>query len=87
MSFPITKCGQRNYYRSESMAKLNNEIQVSDVPELSAKIEETSAMAEEMNATAAEIERAIDTIAVKAQEGAESAGEVSKGLMNSGTMP
>ncbi|NLX77344.1 MAG: methyl-accepting chemotaxis protein [Clostridiaceae bacterium] len=65
---------------SESMAKLNNEIQVmSDITqELSAKIEETSAMAEEMNATAAEIERAIDTIAVKAQEGAESAGEVSK---------
>ena len=65
---------------SESMSKLNNEIQVmsSITQELSAKIEETSAMTEEINATTTEIERAIDTIANKAQEGAESANEVSK---------
>lgn len=65
---------------SNSMSKLTDEINVMSAitQELSAKMEETSAMAEEMNATATEIEKAIDSIANKAQEGAVSASEVSR---------
>ena len=52
MLFQNQKRGQCNYC-TESMSKLNNEIQVmsSITQELSAKIEETSAMTEEINAT------------------------------------
>lgn len=65
---------------SENMTRLTDEIHAisSIIEELSAKMEETSAMSEEMNATTTEIESAIESIAAKAQDGAETAGEVSK---------
>jgi len=44
--------------------------------ELSAGMEETGASAEEMNATASEIERAVETIAEKAEDGASKSGEI-----------
>lgn len=50
--------------------------------ELSSGIQETSAMAEEMNATSIEIEAAIDSIAHRANEGAEYASEVSRRAHN-----
>lgn len=70
---------QANSVTGENMARLTDQISVmaSITQDLSAKMEETSAMAEEMNATTTEIESAIESIAVKAQQGAESAGEVS----------
>jgi methyl-accepting chemotaxis protein len=40
-------------------------------------MEETAASSEEMNATASEIDQAVETIATKAQQGAISAGEIS----------
>ncbi len=46
--------------------------------ELSAGTEETAASTEEMNATSLEIEKAIEVIATKAQDGAITAGNVSK---------
>jgi methyl-accepting chemotaxis protein len=63
-----------------SMAELEDDINImSDITQkLSSQMQETSAMAEEMNATSLVIESAIDSIAAKAQEGAESASEVSK---------
>ncbi|NLG88357.1 MAG: methyl-accepting chemotaxis protein [Clostridiaceae bacterium] len=64
----------------ESISKLTEEIHAisSIIQELSAQMEETSAMSEEMNATTNEIEAAIESIAKKAHEGSETAGEVSK---------
>lgn len=46
--------------------------------ELSASMEETAASGEEMSASATEIERAVGSIALKAQQGAISAGEISR---------
>lgn len=46
--------------------------------ELSAGMEETAASSEEMSATASEIERAVESIALKAQQGAVSAGEINR---------
>jgi methyl-accepting chemotaxis protein len=46
--------------------------------ELSAGMEETAASTEEMNATAVEIETAIESIAEKAQSGAESVSKINK---------
>mgnify|MGYP000880146762 CR=1 FL=1 len=65
---------------NDNMAGLTDDIKVMSniIQQLSSKMEETSAMAEEMNATSLEIENAIDSIANKAQEGAESANVVSE---------
>ena len=46
--------------------------------EMSAGMEEMAASAEEMNATSIEIDKAVESIATKAQEGAVTAGEISK---------
>ncbi len=46
--------------------------------ELSAGMEETGASAQEMNATASEIERAVETVAEKAEDGAGKSGEIHK---------
>lgn len=56
----------------------NLEIASTTVEELSAGMEETASATEEINATSAEIETAVESIAEKAQEGAISAGEISK---------
>lgn len=63
---------------NENMAALTSEIDFMSgiIQKLSSKMDENSAMAEEMNAASSEIEGAIDSIANKAQNGAESAGEV-----------
>lgn len=57
-------------------------IQMTDIAstteELSAGMEETASSTEEMNATSAQIEEAVENIANRAQEGAVSAGEISK---------
>ncbi|MDR0220785.1 MAG: methyl-accepting chemotaxis protein, partial [Lachnospiraceae bacterium] len=44
--------------------------------ELSAGMQETGASAQEMSATAAEIERAVETVAEKAEDGASKSGEI-----------
>jgi len=65
---------------NEGMEKLNRSIEgiSATTEELSAGTEETAASAEEMNATSIEIERAIDSIASKAQEGAITVSDVNK---------
>jgi len=65
---------------NENMSGLTNDIKIISniIQQLSSKMEETSAMAEEMNATSMEIEAAIDSIAGKAQEGAEAVNMVSE---------
>lgn len=50
--------------------------------ELAASMEETAASSEEMSATSQEIERAVQSIAERSQEGAISAGEISKRAEN-----
>jgi len=50
--------------------------------ELSAGMEETAASSEEMNASSLEIERAVQSIASRAQDGAVSAGEINKRAIN-----
>lgn len=55
---------------------LNIEEVASTTEELSASMEETAASTEEMNATSNEIERAVEIIAGKAKEGANSANEI-----------
>lgn len=62
------------------IADLSSEIEdvSSTTEELSAGMEETAASAEEMNATSVEIDAAVESIALKAQDGAVSAGEISK---------
>lgn len=62
------------------MEKLNNSIEgiSATTEELSAGTEENASSTEEMNATSEEIEKAIDEIASKAQEGAITAGDVTK---------
>lgn len=76
---------------AETVAITGNDIQEltshieevsSTTEELSAGMEETAASSEEMNATAIEIESAIETISTKAQEGAISAGEISSRAKN-----
>lgn len=64
----------------QAMFELNGEIEEvsATTEELSAGMEETAASTEEMNATSSEIEKAIEYIAVKAQKGAISAGEINK---------
>ncbi len=62
------------------LSELN--IQIEEVSattqQLSAGMEETAASTEEMNATTTEIDGAVDSIASKAQEGASSAGDISR---------
>jgi len=52
--------------------------------ELSAGMEETGASAEEMHATAAEIERAVEMVAEKAEDGATKSGEIHNRASNLG---
>lgn len=60
------------------MKQLNKNIEEisATTEELSAGTEETAASTEEMNATSTEIEKAIESIAAKAQEGAITVGDV-----------
>ncbi|HZK83339.1 MAG TPA: methyl-accepting chemotaxis protein [Desulfosporosinus sp.] len=64
----------------QAMAVLIHQVEEvsATTEELSAGMEETAASSEEMSATATEIERAVGSIALKAQEGAVSAGEISR---------
>lgn len=64
----------------ESVSDLNSNIeQVSaTTEELSASMEETAASSEEMFATSQEIEKAVNSIAKKSEEGAIAAGEITK---------
>lgn len=50
--------------------------------ELAASMEETAASAEEMSATSQDMDDIVQTIAVKSQEGAEKANEISKRAFN-----
>lgn len=61
-----------------NMTELTEQIEVvsATTEELSAGMEETAAATEEMNATSLEIERAVESIAEKAQHGAEEAGRI-----------
>ena len=63
---------------NEHMRNLNQSIEEisSTTEQLSAGTEETAASSEEMNATSLEIEKAIESVASKAQEGAATAGAV-----------
>lgn len=65
---------------NKDMEQLNQSIEgiSATTEELSAGTEETAASTEEMNATSTEIEKAIESTAMKAQEGAITAGNVSK---------
>jgi len=62
------------------MINLNQNIEEisSTTEQLSAGIEETAASSEEMNATSLEVEKAIESVAAKAQEGAVTSGKVSQ---------
>lgn len=62
------------------MQELTGEIEdvSATTEELSAGMEETAAFTEEMNATSIEIERAVESISEKAQDGAVAASEISK---------
>jgi len=64
---------------NKNMNTLNQHIEdiSSTTEELSAGTEETAASTEEMNATSLEVEKAIESIASKAQEGATTANKVS----------
>jgi len=64
---------------NKDMRKLNENIEEisSTTEQLSAAAEETAASTEEMNATSSEIEKAIESIASKAQEGAATVNKVS----------
>ncbi|MFA9378192.1 MAG: methyl-accepting chemotaxis protein [Lachnotalea sp.] len=64
----------------KKMTNLSEEMEdiASTTEELSAGMEETAASSEEMNATSMQIEEAVENIAKKAQDGAISAGEISK---------
>ena len=59
---------------------MNNDVEEvsATTEELSANMEETAASAEEMSATSQDIERAVQSIAQKSQEGATQAGEINK---------
>lgn len=61
------------------IADLNSQIEdvSATTEELSAGMEETAASTEEMNATSMEIDRAVESIASQAQDGAATAGEIS----------
>jgi len=64
----------------EDMKQLNKSIEEisSTTEELSAGTEETAAASEEMNATSLEIEKALESVAMKAQEGAATVGKVNE---------
>lgn len=64
---------------NKGMEQLNRSIEgiSATTEELSAGTEETAASTEEMNATSVEVERAIESIASKAQEGAVTVSDVS----------
>lgn len=64
----------------DNVSQLNSSIEEisATTEELSASMEETAASAEEMAATANEIERAVDSIAQKSQDGAAAAEEINK---------
>jgi methyl-accepting chemotaxis protein len=63
-----------------ALGTLNESLQetAAAAQELSASMEETAASAAEMDATSQEIERAIQVVATKAQEGAAMAGDISE---------
>ncbi|MEG0005339.1 MAG: methyl-accepting chemotaxis protein [Clostridium sp.] len=63
---------------SRNMNELNSNIEdvTSTTEELSAGMEETAASAQEMNATADEIEKAVNSISIKAEEGAIEASNI-----------
>lgn len=65
---------------SKNVTKLNENIEgvSATTEELSATMEETAASAQEMSATSLEIERAVNSIADKSQEGSVQAGEINK---------
>lgn len=64
----------------QAMTELTSQIREvsATTEELSAGMEETAAAGEEMSASVTEIEKAVGSIALKAQQGAVSAGEISR---------
>ncbi|WP_251859772.1 methyl-accepting chemotaxis protein [Clostridium sp. Marseille-Q2269] len=62
----------------DNINNLDRRIRESSIAteELSASMEETGASSEEMSATSEELEKAVENIALKAEEGANSAGEI-----------
>ncbi len=64
----------------QNITALTNELEgaAATVQELSAGMEETASTTEEITATSNEIENAVEIVAIKAQEGALSASEISK---------
>lgn len=82
--FNEIKNESENSYRAfsivnEAINSLQREIDdvAATTQQISAGMEETAATSEQMNATAGEIENATDSIAQKAQHGAETASEIS----------
>lgn len=73
------RIGDSSKRSSESMVHLTDRIEEvsATTEEMSAGMEETAASTQEMNATSIEIEKAIESIAQKAQQGAQAAGEIS----------
>ncbi len=63
-----------------NMKELNAEIEdvSATTEEISAGMEQTSASTEEMNASSVELEKAVESIAQKAQQGASNSDEISK---------
>jgi len=64
----------------ENISDLNGQIEdvSATTEEVSAGMEEMAASAQEMNATSSEIDRAVESIAAKAQDGASAAGAISE---------
>jgi len=65
---------------NQGMQRLNHSIEEisATTEELSAGTEETAASAEEMNATSLEVEKAIESVTSKAQEGADTVSTINK---------
>ncbi len=69
---------------SDSICELTANLEETSaaVEKISAGMEETASSTEEINATSLEIENAVEVIAVKAQEGAIKANDISRTAMN-----
>ena len=87
IKYIITEVMNESSAVSRMLLKINSQMEslgqgIEDISatteELSAGTEETASSTEEMSATTSEIERAVDSIALKAQEGAIMAGGISR---------
>lgn len=65
---------------SQNLMELSSQVEEvsATTEELSAGMEETAASAEEMSATSVEIENAVESVAIKAQDGSQIVEEISK---------